>query len=50
MISHPVNKNQALLFVIYATRPSQDGIGNLQILLSAMADWIGYRAVLDQPA
>lgn len=50
MISHPMNKNQALLFVIYATRPSQDGIGNLQILLSAMADWIGYRAVLDQPA
>jgi hypothetical protein len=50
MIAHPVNNRQALLFVIYATRPSSDVIGNLQILLSAIAEWIRHRAVLDQPA
>jgi hypothetical protein len=50
MIANPVNYKQALLFVIYATRPSNDVIGNLQILLPAIAEWIGHRAVPDQSA
>jgi hypothetical protein len=50
MISHPVSKSQALLFLIYATRPSNEVIGNLKILLPAIAEWVGHRSMLDQPA
>jgi len=50
MIANPVAGHKALLFVIYATRPSSYVIGNLQILLPAIAEWIGHQAFLDQPA
>ena len=39
MLASPVSARRALLFTIYATEPSRTVIGNLQILLPAIAQW-----------
>jgi hypothetical protein len=39
MLASPVSARSALLFTIYATEPSRTVIGNLQILLPAIAEW-----------
>jgi hypothetical protein len=41
LIANPANA--LLLFVVYASRPSQDVVDNMRILLPAMADWLAQR-------
>jgi hypothetical protein len=50
LISHPLTDRKALLFLAYATRPSNCLIGNLELLLPAIAHWMDKQAIFEKPA
>jgi hypothetical protein len=50
LVSHPLTDGTALLFLAYATRPSDCLIGNLEFLLPTIADWLDKQAIFENPA
>jgi hypothetical protein len=50
LISHPLTDGTALLFLAYATRPSNCLIGNLEFLVPTIANWLDKQAIFEKPA